>query len=550
MKPSTNTFELSGQIIDLVKGIIFQGSLRIEHGIITEIRKEEVKSTHYILPGLIDSHVHIESSMLVPSEFARLAVVHGTVATVSDPHEIANVLGIEGIKYMIDNGKTVPFKFFFGASSCVPATGFETAGAVLGVDDIETLLKLDEIKYLAEMMNYPGVIYEDKEVMAKLALAVKYNKPVDGHAPGLMGEDVKKYISAGITTDHECFTMEEALAKIEHGMKIQIREGSAAKNFDALIDLLETHPDSVLFCSDDKHPNDLVRGHINEMIKRAIQAGYDPMKVLQCCILNPIKHYNLEIGKGQQGDPADLIVVDNLTDFTVLQTYVNGIKVAENGKSLINPVKAEAPNRFVAAKVVASDFSVPYSGKKIRVIEALEGQLITNTIIATPKVVNGKMVSDTENDILKITVINRYQKSAPAIAFIRNFGLKKGAIASTVAHDSHNIIAIGADDESLAKAVNLLIENTGGISVVSDDSAHILPLPVAGLMSNGNGYQTASAYEQIDAMAKQLGTTLHAPFMTLSFMALLVIPQLKISDLGLFDGATFSFTELEVEEHV
>jgi adenine deaminase len=546
MKTTTNTFELSGQIIDLVEGIIFSGSLRIENGIITEIRKEEVKSTQYILPGLIDSHVHIESSMLVPSEFARLAVVHGTVATVSDPHEIANVLGIEGIKYMIDNGKTVPFKFFFGASSCVPATGFETAGAVLGVDDIETLLKLDEIKYLAEMMNYPGVIYKDKEVMAKLALAVKYKKPVDGHAPGLMGEEVKKYIGAGITTDHECFTMEEALAKIEHGMKIQIREGSAAKNFDALIGLLDTHPDLVLFCSDDKHPNDLVRGHINEMIKRAIQAGYDPMKVLRCCILNPIKHYNLGIGKGQKGDPADLIVVDNLTDFTILQTYVNGIKVAENGKSLINPVKADAPNRFVAAKVAASDFSVAYSGKKIRVIEALEGQLITNTIIAEPKVVNGKIVSDTENDILKITVINRYEKAAPAIAYIKNFGLKKGAIASTVAHDSHNIIAIGVDDESLAKAVNLLVENTGGISVVSDDFEHILPLPVAGLMSNGNGYQTASDYEQIDALAKQLGTKLHAPFMTLSFMALLVIPQLKLSDKGLFDGSSFSFTRLEV----
>jgi adenine deaminase len=344
--------------------------------------------------------------------------------------------------------------------------------------------------------------------------------------------------------------MEEALAKIEHGMKIQIREGSAAKNFDALIGLLDTHPDFVLFCSDDKHPNDLVRGHINDMVKRSIKAGYDPMKVLQCCILNPIHHYNLEVGKLQTGDPADFILVDNLQDFNVLQTFVNGIKVAENGISLINPNKAATPNRFVASKVVASDFAIASTGKKIKVIEALEGQLITNTIIAEPKVVNGEMVSDAERDILKITVINRYENAAPSVAFIKNFGLKKGAIASTVAHDSHNIIAIGVDDESLARAVNLVIENTGGISVVSDEFEHILPLPVAGLMSNNNGYQTAADYEKIDAFAKQLGTKLHAPFMTLSFMALLVIPQLKLSDKGLFDGATFSFTRLEVTEQV
>ena len=344
------------------------------------------------------------------------------------------------------------------------------------------------------------------------------------------------------------FSAEEALAKIEHGMKIQIREGSAAKNFDALIGLLDTHPGFVLFCSDDKHPNDLVRGHINEMIKRAIKAGHDPIKVLQCCILNPIDHYKLEIGKLQKGDPADMIVIDNLQDFNVLQTYVNGNKVAENGKSLINPMKAVAPNRFVATKVNAADFAIASTGKKIKVIEALEGQLITNTLIYDPKVVNGEMVSDVERDILKITVINRYENTAPSVAFIKNFGLKKGAIASTVAHDSHNIIAIGTDDESLARAVNLVIENTGGISVVSDTFEHILPLPVAGLMSNNNGYQVANDYENIDALAKQLGTRLHAPFMTLSFMALLVIPQLKISDKGLFDGATFSFTPLEVTQ--
>ena len=541
---SHHSYSISGQIVDLHQSEIFPGTIKVENGKITHIEKTVSAPDHFILPGLIDAHVHIESSMLVPSEFARLAVVHGTVATVSDPHEIANVLGIPGVDYMIENGKTVPFKFYFGAPSCVPATAFESSGADLGPDDMDTLLSRPEIKYMAEMMNYPGVIFKDEMVMQKLAVAKKYNKPIDGHAPGLKGEEAQKYIQAGITTDHECFTMEEALDKIKYGMKIQIREGSAAKNFEALIDLMKDHADKVLFCSDDKHPDDLVRGHINQLVKRAIARGYEPIKVLQSAILNPIKHYNLEVGTLQIGDPADMIVVDSLSDFNVLKTYINGELVAENGKSLIEAALAATPNNFVAEKLSPEDFFVQNESKNIKVIEALEGQLITKTFIGKAKVEGENLVSNIADDILKIAVINRYKKSAPAIAFIKNIGLKHGAIASTVAHDSHNIIVTGVDDASMAKAVNLLIESKGGVVACDADSVHLLPLPVAGLMSNNNGYEVADDYEKVDAAAKALGATLHAPFMTLSFMALLVIPQLKLSDKGLFDGGKFAFTEL------
>jgi adenine deaminase len=539
------TCTLSGNIVDLVAEKIFKGTVLVEDGQVKSIVKDDsVTETHYILPGLIDSHIHIESSMLIPSEFARLAVVHGTVATVSDPHEIANVLGIDGIRYMIENGKQVPFKFFFGASACVPATPFETAGNKIGLDELDELLSHNDIKYLSEMMNFPGVINRDKFEMDKLAIAQKYGKPADGHAPGVKGEAAKKYIEAGITTDHECFTMEEALEKIKYGMKIQVREGSAAKNFEALVDLLDQHADKVLFCSDDKHPDDLVEGHINQMIKRAIAKGYDPIKVLKSVILNPIEHYKLEVGKLQPGDPADMIVVDNLAEFNVLQTYVNGQKVAENGKTLIKSVKAETPNLFKAKPITSDQLFVKPEGEKLKVITAFDGELITGIEFVNPKIVDGNVVSDVENDVLKMVVLNRYKLAEPAIAFIQNFGLKSGAIASSVAHDSHNIVAVGTSDEEITKAINLVIAEKGGVVLVNGNHQKVLPLPVAGLMSPLDGYKVAELYHQIDKEAHELGSKLRAPFMTLSFMALLVIPELKLSDEGLFDGRTFSFTGL------
>ena len=538
--------KIGGNIVDLFNQQVFFGEITIEQKRIKNIERIESSSKAqavFIIPGFIDSHVHIESSMLVPSEFAKLAVVHGTVATVSDPHEIANVCGMKGVEFMISNGKTVPFKFHFGAPSCVPATIFETAGAVLTPSDVDTLLQKDEIKYLSEMMNFPGVLMENKAVMEKIASAKKYNKPVDGHAPGLRGAEAKKYINAGISTDHECFSAAEASEKLQYGMKILIREGSAAKNFDALIDLLNDYPNDIMFCSDDKHPDSLVEGHINLLCSRAVAKGVNPFKVLQAACINPALHYNMEVGLLRVNDAADFIVVDNLVNFTVIQTYIDGELVAEKGQSFINGNISETINQFNCEEQSVLDFSIQHADEKeIVVIEAIEGQLITNQLLAIPHIVNGEIVSDVSNDVLKLVVVNRYTKAPIAKSFVKNFGLQQGAIASTVAHDSHNIIAVGVDDESICKAVNLVIKSRGGVSCVSKERQLILPLPVAGLMSNADGYQVAAAYTEIDRMVKEeLGSTLAAPFMTLSFMALLVIPHIKLSDLGLFDGDHFQF---------
>lgn len=540
------TFKLEGNIVDVVNRRIFKGRVEARSGVITRIIETPVSANTYIVPGLIDSHVHVESSMLIPSEFARLAVAHGTVATVSDPHEIGNVLGVEGVRFMINNGRKVPFKFYFGAPSCVPATPFETSGARISAEDVRNLLKNDEVKYLAEMMNYPGVLAHDENVGEMLRAAKEFDKPVDGHAPGVLGDEAEKYAAAGISTDHECFTLEEALNKIKAGMLIQIREGSAAKNFAELVPLLDTHPDKVMFCSDDKHPDNLVEGHINLLVARAIDLGYDPITVLRAATLTPARHYKLETGLLQEGDAADLLVVDNLRDFNVLETYINGKLVAVDGQSIIEPVKEVAPNMFRAKPIGKEDIAVEARSSKMRVFKAEEGQLVTEVLMAKPLVKDGMAVSDTKNDILKIVVVNRYSEAPPAVGFVNNFGIKTGAIASSVAHDSHNIIAVGATDEEITSAINSVINHKGGISCVSGNESEVLPLPVAGIMSNDNGYDVAAKYARIDAKAKSLGSLLASPFMTLSFMALLVIPHLKLSDKGLFDGDKFQFVDLFV----
>ena len=539
-------FTLSGNLVDLIHRQIFPGTITINQSKITSVKRDErVLSNRYILPGFIDAHVHTESSMLVPSEFARLAVVHGTVATVSDPHEIGNVLGINGIRYMMRNGSQVPFNFYFGAPACVPATSFETAGAVVDAQDIKALLADDGLHYLSEMINFPGVLLSEPTVMEKIAIAKSLNKPVDGHSPGLRGEEARRYIAAGISTDHECFTLEEALDKVRFGMKILIREGSAAKNFEALHPLIRMHPDKVMFCNDDAHPNELVLGHINLLVRRAIvDKGHDVMDVLRAACLHPIEHYTMDVGLLREGDPADFIAVDNLHDFNVLQTYIKGALVAENGKSLIPRVNAELINHFTAWTTQPSDFQIRAKGPRIRVIEALDGQLVTNALEETAKIEDGYLVSDPTRDLLKIVVVNRYKKAPPAIGFVKNFGFQSGAIASSVAHDSHNIIAVGVTDEEICRAVNAIMENHGGVAVVSGSSLDVLPLPIGGLMSPDDGYAVAAHYSAIDSQAKRLGTHLQAPFMTLSFMALLVIPSLKLSDQGLFDGKAFRFVDV------
>jgi adenine deaminase len=538
--------QIQGQIVDIQNQRIYSGEITIENGKIISIIEKNHEVEHYIMPGFIDAHIHIESSMLVPSEFAKIAVLHGTVATISDPHEIANVLGSAGVYYMIENGKKAPLKFHFGAPSCVPATNFESAGATIDSEGIKELMASPDIYYLAEMMNYPGVLFDDSEVLKKIEWAKHFEKPVDGHAPGLRGEDVQKYISAGITTDHECFTFEEAEEKLSLGMKVLIREGSAAKNFEALIDLLPENYENMMFCSDDKHPDDLIVGHINLLCARAVAKGIDVFKILQAACVNPVNHYKMNVGLLQENDPADFIVVENLVDFRVKQTYINGELVAANGESFVQHIHFETPNNFNITAKDISDFQILGKGSKIRVIEALEGQLITNEIHHKSLIVDGKIISDTENDILKMAVVNRYQNTPPAIAFIKNFGLKKGAIASSVAHDCHNIVVVGTSDTEICKAVNLIIQNTGGVCAVNGSEIKLLSLPIAGIMSDKNGWETGKLYQEIDAMAKELGSNLKAPFMTLSFMALLVIPDLKLSDKGLFSGNTFSFVDLEV----
>ena len=548
------TISLAANVVDIRARRIFPATIQVAAGRIAAIEPmggdAPDPALPYALPGFVDAHVHIESSLLVPSEFARLAVVHGTVATVSDPHEIGNVLGVAGVEYMLANAALSPFKFCFGAPSCVPATPFETAGAAITAADIARLFENPKIGYLAEVMNWPGVLQRSDEVMEKIALAQAANRPVDGHAPGLRGAEAAHYASAGISTDHECFTAAEARDKLAAGMHVLIREGSAARNFDALIELLPEHYARLMFCSDDKHPDTLVLGHINQLVQRAVALGHNVFEVLQVACLNPVAHYRLPVGQLQTGDPADFILVNNLTDFQVQKTYLDGILVAENGQSPLPAVPVAVVNNFHAQPVAPEDFAVPISAPKqetiLRLIECFDGQLITARRDVPAPVTNGHVVPDPARDILKLAVINRYQPQVlPAVAFIQGFGLKIGALASSVGHDSHNITAVGCDDASLARAVNLVIAAKGGLAAVGLDGEELLlPLPVAGLMSDQPGLAVAAAYTALDTFAKQLGSPLAAPFMTLSFMALLVIPSLKLSDKGLFNGETFEFLDV------
>jgi adenine deaminase len=550
---------LRGQIIDIPNQRIFPGVIEIADGKIVALREDQsVADPGYLCPGFIDAHVHIESSMLTPPEFARIAVTHGTVGTVSDPHEIANVLGIEGVRYMQKLATQTPCKIHFGIPSCVPATNFETAGATLGPDSIEELCRDESLLYLSEMMNFPGVIQRDPEVMKKIEIAKQYGKRIDGHAPGLRGEDLKKYVSAGIETDHECFQIDEAREKLALGQQILIREGSAAKNFEELWPLLNEAPESCMLCSDDKHPDDLMEGHINQLCARAVAHGVPLFNVLRAACVNPVEHYGLRCGLLRPGDPADLIRLHDLVSFKVMETWIDGQLVARGGQSLLPRSKSPRVNHFHATAKVASDFALPAPAVamdpasstplRIRVIEALDGQIITGAGEAEALLRAGQIVANPGQDILKIAVVNRYKDAPPALALVRGVGLKSGAIASSVAHDCHNIVAIGTSDEDLARVVNLLIQNEGGIAVVGDGGFEdVLPLPVAGLMSDGYAEDAATAYARLSQAAKALGSPLHAPYMTLSFLALLVIPALKLSDLGLFDGHRFAFVPVSVK---
>ncbi len=556
---------LSANLVDLHQRRIYPAEITLENGRIRQIREiaSAAENTSFLLPGFVDAHVHIESSMLPPTEFARMAVVHGTVATVSDPHEIANVLGNEGVVFMLDDAARSPLKFCFGAPSCVPATSFETAGAMLDAADVEKLLQNPAIGYLSEMMNFPGVLHGDPEVLAKIAAAKRLGKPIDGHAPGLRGDDARHYFAAGITTDHECFSYEEGLDKAQLGIKILIREGSAARNFEALWPLLKEFPTQVMFCSDDKHPDDLVKGHINQLVSRALAHGCDLFDTLRAACVNPVEHYRLPVGQLREGDPADFVLVADLQGFRVLETWIDGEKVAENGKTLLPRLSVGAPNQFLAKPRQATDFQlfrsksvahlegVPHA-PKLRIIKVFDGEIVTGEAEGSvSEIRDGQYIPDVDQDMLYIAVLNRYAPDAkPAIGFVRGFGLKCGALASSVAHDSHNIVAVGTSDEAIAEAVNAVIKAKGGIAATNGTGdTRILPLPIAGLMSQSDGWHLAEEYSRLDGWVKsELGCVLQAPFMSLSFLALPVIPKLKMTDRGLFDMGRFCFVGVEKVE--
>jgi adenine deaminase len=546
-----SNFSVVANVVDIRGRRFSPAEVVVAAGRVAAIKPAATTPATFLLPGFIDAHVHIESSMLVPSEFARKAVVHGTVATVSDPHEIGNVLGVAGVHYMLDNAAQVPFKFNFGAPSCVPATTFETAGAEITVVEVEQLLDDPRIRYLSEMMNFPGILHGDPGCLAKVKAAHERGKRVDGHAPGLRGEQAAKYIAAGITTDHECFTKEEALDKLAAGCKISIREGSAARNFDALYTLLGEFPGQTMLCSDDKHPDQLLLGHINVLVRRAVERGIDVYDALRAACLVPIEHYGLDVGQLRVGDPADFIEVDSLTEFNVLRTWIDGRLVAEGGTTTIPRVDVPVVNKFVPTKLAAADIAVSAPAddtEKLQVIEALDGQLITNRLEVPVQILHEAIHYNLDLDVLKLVVMNRYYKAPPAVAYIKNFGLKCGAMASSVAHDSHNVIAVGVGDDDIVAAVNLVMQAGGGLSAAcaADRVSEVLPLPVAGLMATGSCEEVGVAYAKLDKLVKQWGSPLRAPYMTLSFMALLVIPALKLSDRGLFDGSKFEFTPLVV----
>ncbi len=537
-------FTIQGKLVDVVHRKIFNAEVRVENGIIQQVNPIDQAPNIFIAPGFVNAHVHIESSMLSPVQFSKLAMKAGTVAVVSDPHEITNVCGLEGFDYMHRNATQTPLKVFLGAPSCVPATPFETSGAIISAKDVAHLIDTYQLKFLSEMMNFPGVVFDDPEVSLKLKEAQKRKVKIDGHAPGLSGQQLEKYVQAGISTDHECTTIEEAREKINLGMKILIREGSAAKDFDALNALIDEYPNEVMLCTDDSHPDDLVKGHINLIVAKALRNKRDFFNVLRAASYNPIKHYQLEVGLLQVGDPADFILIDSFEEASVIATFIDGVQVFDGKELTIELHDTPGVNQFFAENVAPNDLKIENKGLPIRVIEAFDGSLLTGESTHLFPSNQAFLESDVANDILKLVVINRYKPSKPQIAFIKKFGLKKGAIASCIAHDSHNIIAVGTNDRDLQAAINSIMTNQGGIAIAHGEYQQALPLPIGGIMTNEDGVVVAEKYLDLQAKVHEWGSPLRAPFMTLSFMALLVIPSLKLGDQGLFDVNLFQFTDL------
>jgi adenine deaminase len=514
--------EIHGKLVDIHKRKIFPATVTVEKGVITAIERNSHRGELFILPGFVDAHIHIESSLLPPSEFARLAVRHGTVATVSDPHEIGNICGISGVEWMLDNALEVPFKFSFAAPSSLPAK------------EVQELLIRPDVALLGQIDKGWKVLEKDPELMEKIAYAQRVRKPIDGYAPRLFGEDVKGYLAAGITTDSSCTTLSEAREKRTLGLKILVVEGSASKNFETLLPLLGQDPEGCMLCSDHLHAKDLLRGHMNLIIKRALEKGFDLFEILRIATKNPIEHYKLDVGMLRVGDPADLILVEDLTSLRVLETYIDGACVFKE-ETLMPKIEVTKINRFNARMTKPEDFAIQPQEGELNVIELADNQMLTKCSSFIPKIEGGLVTTDVARDLLKIALVNRYNKAPPVVGFLHGFGLKRGAIATTISHDEHHILAVGTTDEDLASAINVLIAEKGGIALAHQGKIDLLPLPIAGLMSALEAQEVATHYENLQEGAKALGCPLKAPFMTLSFLTHQSLPSLRMSPEGLYD---------------
>lgn len=539
---------IEGNIVDVLTGEIFPGRIGHEGGVITSVERTPGPFRSFLVPGFIDCHVHIDSSLLCPSRFAEAAVPHGTTAVVTDPHEIANVLGVPGIAWMREDAACAPFRVFFTAPSCVPATPFETSGATLGPAEVEKLLAEDDVVALGEVMNYHGAIARDPDVMAKIRAARVSGKPIDGHGPLLAGNALREYLSLGISTDHECTGAAEAFEKHDLGMRILVRDGSAAKNLAALAPFARMH--EFLLVTDDILASDLLAGHLDTRLATAVSLGVEPLHALRAATIRPAEHYRLPLGAMAKGRKADAVRVADLSSFAVEEVYIGGTLVAAGGAAAFAPRPVPMPGAIRIAPKGADDFALPASGRsaKVRVIRVIPDEIVTGSETADLRVEHGRVVPDAGRDVLLISVVNRYREAPVASGFVSGFGLKTGAIASSVAHDSHNIIAVGTNPGDMAAAVGAIVRESGGLAACGGGSATVLPLPLAGLMSGDPPRDVHERLERLHAAACGMGCVLPRPFMTLSFLSLLVIPRLKIGDRGLFDADAFRFVEPVIGE--
>lgn len=547
-------------IVNVLSEEIYEGDVAISDGVIAGVGNDyhgveeiDVKGA-YVSPSFIDGHVHLESSMLMPSEFAKMVVPSGTTTVVADPHEISNVMGLQGISFMREATKNLPLDVYMTLPSCVPATSLETSGVDLNSYDLALLIDAPWVLGIAEMMNFPGVINCDGSVLSKVRLGLEKHKRVDGHAPHLSGKDLNAYVAAGIRSDHECTTVEEAVEKLRLGMYLMVREATGARDLEPLLPVLKNlNTRKCIFVTDDRHPKHLAK-HISRMVKKAVKNGVDPIKAIQMASLNTAEYFNLsDLGAIAPGYRADIAVFKDLENFEPLMVFKNGKLAAKDGKMVIDTdnLKPPALRGSVNIKYLYREdlqIKAPQGKTTAKVINVIPKQLITKQTAETVKIENGLAVSDIENDILKIAVIERHKATGNiGLGFVKGFGLKSGAIASTVAHDSHNMIVIGTNDEDMYLAAVELVKSQGGKIIVQNGKtlAH-LKLPVAGLMSDNTALEVKKDIEALDKAAKQIGCKIDEPFMSMAFLSLSVIPEIKITDKGLIDVNSFEVTDLFV----